>query len=309
MAEPEPEPASDAICVYTHNMLADAWVQYGRDGGRSYYPGIAPELLDAQTRRQLSIAAVLRAQADVVCLQEIGVSDVAALAASALAAEYRFTGLVENPESVAREPNGVLLLLRRATIGASSTLRSVHFPATAERDGFAVGVARCRHLPSGQELRVINSHIDYGPRGGLTMLKAVLAHLAPELGDDPAALLTLWCGDFNQQPESEAMEHLRRVGFSDVLGFDPAQHTATGQQQGGAVRIDYILFAQNLAARLQASEPAEAAAEPTDDGGAKVGAGSAEVWGLPPGEPVGCEMLLRAVGSDHAPLRATLALL
>ena len=105
------------------------------------------------------------------------------------------------------------------------------------------------------------------------------------------------------------MEHLRRVGFSDALGFDPAQHTATGQQQGGAVRIDYILFAQNLAARLQASEPAEAAAEPTDDGGAKVGAGSAEVWGLPPGEPVGCEMLLRAVGSDHAPLRATLALL
>ena len=81
------------------------------------------------------------------------------------------------------------------------------------------------------------------------------------------------------------------------------------ESQGGAVRIDYILYAQNLATRLQASEAAEAVGEPTDDGGAKVGVGSAEVWGLPAGEPVGCEMLLRAVGSDHAPLRATLALL
>ena len=74
-----------AVTVYTHNMLADTWVNLAGDGGKAFYRGIDLKLLDPSTRQKAAIARALDSKADILCFQEVG--------SSALALQCTFTAL------------------------------------------------------------------------------------------------------------------------------------------------------------------------------------------------------------------------
>ena len=262
----------ETLTIYCHNILADAWVNFSGDGGRAFYGDelYHKGLLDAPMRHKLVFAKVVESEADIVCLQEVGLSECSALWSSELPKLYHVTGLVENAVSSAREPNGTLILLKRGVMHPEYHLLGVQLNGTT-----GASMVRCRRLEGfAPEVVVVNCHLD-GGKQGITQGQQIM-QLLEESQSSGAAVV--WCGDFNKKPNDLFFEEVRQQGYKDAFDFrEDLYSCALGQ-----CRLDYVLFKGCINCvpnELKATK------------------GSCLL-----GKFKDKEELLREVGSDHAPL-------
>ena len=276
---------SHTIRVLQFNILADCWVNLSGDGGQYYYSenkdkknNVDLSLLELEKRIPLILRQIAEAQADIVCLQEVEISQagaqntVYAALEKKFRAEFEFLDPALNPKTSAKHPNGVMILLRR---GKFVDIRTT---SVFLLDQTAASIVECTHAKSQSRLVIAACHLDAdnGPGQGTDLFKRLL-----DFADTP----TIVCGDFNMPPSEteprEFFDRLKTHGFDDTLGFDDSVHTQHLAWRPSD-RRDYILV-KNLGVNT-----AEAKA-PT----------SASQMGR-------CVDNLRTVGSDHSPVVAVL---
>jgi len=274
------KPENQVLTVYCHNVLADAWVQYG--GEKFYDRGLLDSgLLDAAARRKLFFRLAAESKADIICLQEIGLSEAAALSASELSAAYHITGLAENAVTSAPEPNGVVVLLRRGVMDPSYETSVVQLGGST-----VMGLVKCRRLKGfPHRVIVVNTHLDWGEEG-VEQGRGVLKALRGQRGFDGAAII--WCGDFNKTPDDPFFEEVRAAGFGDGLDFRPELGSCGCTEK--KERLDYALY----------RGPIVPASEDVCPEGFSAGRSLSATSLL--GKFADLADLLRQTGSDHVPL-------
>ena len=214
-----------------------------------------------------------------ICFQEVGECELAALRSHALSQSHRLFW-VPNALSSASQKNGVATLLSHATMDVVEQ--------TALQLGGTTGAAlvRCRRRLDGAcaELVVLNCHLDYGGDVAARQVREAAHALdGAQCGGAPPRLL--WCGDFNVPPNAAAMATVRdELRFADVFGFSNSPTSALGGDRGAGARLDYVLYKGPRLTPAAAPRPGlcgRGAVLPTFSG---------------------LEDLLRAAGSDHVPL-------
>lgn len=223
-----------AVSVMTFNILAETWRNMSGDEGRGYYPGVPLALL--RDRMPRVIGAIQHADADVVCLQEVGVTEVKSIWDSPLPRDYHFIGPVHNAVTSSSEPEGVMILLRRGKMSAS------YESFACQLDGeTAACLARCS--VGGAALYVACCHLDSGRQ--IEQGQQMSAILAQHRRKFMAPIV--WCGDFNIGPHSPAWQSLK-ADFDDPYGV---RQTVTHVRPNvPATKIDHILM-KGCAARAR----------------------------------------------------------
>lgn len=205
--------------IATWNVLADAFVKPER------YPGVPPRLFEPPVRRARVVARAVEANADVLCLQEVEMPLLDALAA-AMPGHERLGA----PRG-GRRPDGVAMFVRRSALAVGG-VRALDVEGT---------VALVADLG---ELRVATVHLvwdapDVPPAKakGLAQIQALLPLLGAARG--------ILCGDFNATASSEALRLARAAGWLDARGGSPI---ATGAANGRRFALDWLLHGPELAA-------------------------------------------------------------
>jgi endonuclease/exonuclease/phosphatase family metal-dependent hydrolase len=207
-------------------VLADAYVR------ASYYPRSDPALLRRGARTRAIVDHIARDGADVFCLQEVE-------AALITAARTRLAGWDIRYEQKPGKPDGCAICSR---VPASDVRALV----------YGDGSGHLALLATVGERRIATTHIKWDPPG---TLQRFAIRQAREL---VAARPDIACGDFNFEPDDEALRIFLDAAFTDPGG------TATCNPNGRAKRIDYILV-RGAANALPAIPVADDAPLPSPD--------------------------------------------
>jgi endonuclease/exonuclease/phosphatase family metal-dependent hydrolase len=280
-------PADPPVSVVTFNVLAPIWA------APRYYPSdLDAALLDQSTRRARisDFLAGAAPQADVVCLQEVQASEFPAFQAalgrafdgrmSTNARDYWSSWLTPG---LPWQPNGTALFVRRSAIDIG-TLEDVPLSADGDHAVLLDGTLRA----SGRRVRIGSIHLD-SDRGNNRVAEA--RDLLNRVPADPRAL-DIVCGDFNEDTVTGSLSGaLARHGFTDALAaVGNREHThpwsSTYNRNAMWGIIDHVV--------VRGGHPVSG---DVVDGG---------VWSIGD-ETQRIAANFRNVGSDHFPVRATIA--
>jgi len=274
------------ITLYSHNLLASTWVKLGCDSNPPFYKQslVDKGLLDSVARYKLSLTRAVESNANVICFQEVGLSEAVAVWSSELAKLYHITGFVDNSVTSASEANGVLVLLRRGVMDPNYQHTGVQLNGTT-----GASIVSCRMLKSSEpNLLVISCHLDWGNEGTLQGRHLMKVIEAESKAMNAAAVV--WCGDFNKRPQDPFFSEVRAQGYQDAFAFTEELYTCGCGRQPS--RLDYVLY--------RGVTPAHTVLCPSDFSGSTLSEASLM------GKFRDLEQLLGNVGSDHVPLAVAL---
>lgn len=235
------------LCSY--NVLADSYVK------PSYFPLVAPALLQPAPR-QAALCAQLRAlNADVYCLQEVEPPAFAAFAATLEPLGYvgHFA-----PKGAGR-PDGCALFVRQAVLTVHAVTRVAYRDGQGAPDSGHVAQVLTATLLApphpAQEPRqaattlvIVNSHLRWTPAGGDRAVKQRQVALLLEAALAAPAAARVLCGDFNLVPTDELLAPLHAAGLRSIWA-DEVQSTCCAN--GQVKCVDHVFYSQGLQAQVE----------------------------------------------------------
>lgn len=212
------------------NVLADAYVR------PAYYPAVPPALLRPGARTQAIADLIEASDADVACLQEVEPPVLRALAR---------WDVRHAPK--AGKPDGCVIAARRgAVIEEVRTLAFADGAPDREDSGHVALIAIVSI--AGARVQIATTHLRWdrpgtapADRWAVRQARALIAALDPS-----PELPAIVCGDLNVEPDDEAYAMLRAAGLVDPC----ADRAPTANPNGRAQRIDHVLHAPSLRARV-----------------------------------------------------------
>lgn len=141
--------------IHTHNILAQTWIDWGEDLGLGWYGKEILEsgFLNSKTRLPKVFRKAQEAQADVICFQEVGETELRALKSHRLSEEFEIFW-VPNAVTCAKEANGVATLVHRKNVEV------VRHDELQFGEQTGASLLSCRK--NGTILSILNVHLD-GP--------------------------------------------------------------------------------------------------------------------------------------------------
>jgi endonuclease/exonuclease/phosphatase family metal-dependent hydrolase len=215
-------------CLMSWNVLADAYIR------PHFYPAVDPALLRPGARTRAIADLIEASDADVACLQEVEPAVLGAL-----------PGWDVRHAKKRGKPDGVAIAARRRA--AIEEVRTLAFAdgAPDREDSGHVAVIAIVAL-AGLRVQIATTHLRWD-RPKTPPADRWAVRQARELIDalDPA-IPAIVCGDLNVEPHDDAYAMLLAAGLGDPC----ADGAPTANPNGRAKRIDHVLHARELHARV-----------------------------------------------------------
>ncbi|MEO8026734.1 MAG: endonuclease/exonuclease/phosphatase family protein [Bryobacteraceae bacterium] len=212
----------------TWNVLATAYIR------KSFYPGIAPEVLDPRLRIPAIVHHSRDLASEILCLQEVEADVFQAI--DHVLAPLGYAGKLAMKDG--RKADGCATFFRTDACALLGEQRLVY------RDGMPNSghIAQILNFDlAGLHLTVVNTHLKWDPpetpaerQYSVRQINFALAAIAP------GAALEIICGDFNATPESPVVANLLAKGFDYAHRNRPGAFTCNSSRQ--AKVIDYLFF-------------------------------------------------------------------
>jgi endonuclease/exonuclease/phosphatase family metal-dependent hydrolase len=216
-------------CLMSWNVLADAYVR------PAYYPSVDPALLRPGARTQAIAERIAASAAHLACLQEVEPPLLRALARWEVC-HARKRG----------QADGCVIAARWGAM--IEEVRTISFAdgAPDREDSGHVALIAIVSL-AGVRVQLATTHLRWD-RPGVASVDRWAVRQARELIDsmDPT-IPAIVCGDLNVEPDDEVYGMLLDAGLVDPC----ADHPPTANPNGRAKRIDHVLHAPALRARVE----------------------------------------------------------
>jgi len=222
-----------ALRVMSWNVLADAYVR------ARFYPQTPAPLLRRGARSSAIIARIARANADVICLQEVEPTFLARLV-TMLGARYqvRFAPKRDKPDGIA------LAIRREVDAGEASTIVFADGRGRPASGHVAlIGRARLGE----RVVTIATTHLRWDPPGTPEEERWAIAEIDELIATRPRDAWIV-SGDLNVEPDDVAFKRLLGAGLVDAYA-DAAAPTANPNAR--AKRIDYLLHTTDLRATAE----------------------------------------------------------
>jgi mRNA deadenylase 3'-5' endonuclease subunit Ccr4 len=223
----------------TYNVLASAYIK------PDWYPGVPRELLDPAWRVPALVGHVEGLGADLLCLQEVEESVVAALALQLEPLGYGWHYQQKGPD----RPDGCATFFRLGLFTPRG-VQSLHYHDRRpgqKADSGHVALLLCLQR-EGRLLGVANTHIRWDrpatPREEQVGYRQITELLEACRQLSPRCDAWLACGDFNRTPDEDGVQAMRRAGFAFAHESCPAARSCVAN--GRAQLVDYLFHSAEL---------------------------------------------------------------
>jgi mRNA deadenylase 3'-5' endonuclease subunit Ccr4 len=230
--------------VASYNVLASAYIQ------RAWYPRTPRMALNPAWRRRALVERVVALKADILCLQEVEPSVLAALGARLGVLGY---GAQYGRKNGGR-PDGCALFFRQQafTLIDSRVLAYADGGSDGADSGYVALIARFRSARA--MIGVVSTHLTWDPPGTDSQLQRGNRQARQLLLEyqEMRGLADAWivAGDFNVTPDNEIVSMIEQAGFR--YAHQGRSGANTCNFNGEPKMIDYLFHSSALAATPQA---------------------------------------------------------